>query len=153
MTNYDTNELVFVNDPKKGISSCGYQVNSLLLNTSQKPSKQIDELFNNLVVPNWTLNHGDKCPKVKERKTGNDEEEYMEIVDDNLFDKLVDLVSQDKIETAIIIQNSASPKPLKHKKTRSILKLKKKQSKENKDREKNGKKKKNKTRKKKRSKK
>lgn len=153
MTNYNINELVFVNDPQKGISSCGYQVNSLLLNTSQKPSKQIDELFNNLVVPNWTLNHGDKCPKVKERIAENDEEEYMEIVDDNLFDKLVDLVSQEKIETAIVIQNSASQKPLKHKKTRSILKLKKKQSKENKDREKMERKRKIKLGKKKRSKK
>ena len=58
-------ELIYVNDNKTGINSCGYNVNSLLFNSGISPimtlnekgdnkenNSSISSLFNNLVVPN-----------------------------------------------------------------------------------------------------
>tara|TARA_B110000305_G_scaffold203485_1_gene232470 strand:+ start:224 stop:706 length:483 start_codon:yes stop_codon:yes gene_type:complete len=94
-------ELIYVNDNKIGINSCGYNVNSLLFNSGISPiltinnkshtsSSNISSLFDNLVVPNWAL-HYEPNKTNKTNKT-NDEDNYnLEIIDDNLYDKLIDL--------------------------------------------------------------
>ena len=91
-------ELIYTNDANSGINSCGYNVNSLLFNSGISPIMTVNEnktnksnissLFNNLVVPNWALHYE---PNKIKYDTINDDESTMEIVDDNLFDKLMDL--------------------------------------------------------------
>jgi hypothetical protein len=92
-------ELIYVNDNKTGINSCGYNVNSLLFNSGISPIMTLNEknkknnstfssLFNNLVVPNWALHYEPHNSKIDPNL---DDNSSFEIVDDNLYDKLMDL--------------------------------------------------------------
>ena len=92
-------ELIYTNDNKSGINSCGYNVNSLLLNSGISPiitlnkknkenNSTISSLFNNLVVPNWALHYEPNNSKIDDNL---DDNSTFEIVDDNLYDKLIDL--------------------------------------------------------------
>lgn len=98
-------ELIYTNDKKTGINSCGYNVNSLLFNSGISPimtlnekrdnkdknkenNSSISSLFNNLVVPNWALHYEPHNAKIDSKL---DDNSTFEIVDDNLYDKLMDL--------------------------------------------------------------
>ena len=94
-------ELIYINDKKTGINSCGYNVNSLLFNSGISPimtlnekdknkenNSSISSLFNNLVVPNWALHYEPHNAKIDPKL---DDNSSFEIVDDNLYDKLMDL--------------------------------------------------------------
>ena len=94
-------ELIYINDKKSGINSCGYNVNSLLFNSGISPimtlnekkknkenNSSISSLFNNLVVPNWALHYEPHNAKIDPKL---DDNSSFEIVDDNLYDKLMDL--------------------------------------------------------------
>lgn len=94
-------ELIYINDKKSGINSCGYNVNSLLFNSGISPimtlneknknkenNSSISSLFNNLVVPNWALHYEPNNSKMDSKL---DDNSSFEIVDDNLYDKLMDL--------------------------------------------------------------
>ena len=94
-------ELIYINDKKTGINSCGYNVNSLLFNSGISPIMTLNEkdknkennysissLFNNLVVPNWALHYEPHNAKIDPKL---DDNSTFEIVDDNLYDKLMDL--------------------------------------------------------------
>ena len=98
-------ELIYVNDKKTGINSCGYNVNSLIFNSGISPIMTLNEkgdnkdknkennstfssLFNNLVVPNWALHYEPHNAKIDSKL---DDNSSFEIVDDNLYDKLMDL--------------------------------------------------------------
>lgn len=94
-------ELIYTNDKKSGINSCGYNVNSLLFNSGISPimtlnekgvnkenNSSISSLFNNLVVPNWALHYEPHNAKIDSKL---DDNSSFEIVDDNLYDKLMDL--------------------------------------------------------------
>ena len=98
-------ELIYINDKKSGINSCGYNVNSLLFNSGISPIMTLNEkcdnkeknkdnnstissLFNNLVVPNWALHYEPHNAKIDSKL---DDNSSFEIVDDNLYDKLMDL--------------------------------------------------------------
>ena len=94
-------ELIYINDKKSGINSCGYNVNSLLFNSGISPimtlnekdknkdnNSSISSLFNNLVVPNWALHYEPHNAKIDPKV---DDNSSFEIVDDNLYDKLMDL--------------------------------------------------------------
>lgn len=92
-------ELIYVNDNKTGINSCGYNVNSLLFNSGISPIMTLNKknkennstfssLFNNLVVPNWALHYE---PHNSKLDSNLDDNSSFEIVDDNLYDKLMDL--------------------------------------------------------------
>jgi hypothetical protein len=95
------NELIYVNDKKRGINSCGYNVNCLLFNSgispiltmnnaseNNKSSSTISSLFENLVVPNWALHYEPNNSKIDSKI---EDDSTFEIVDDNLYDKLMDL--------------------------------------------------------------
>ena len=96
------NELIYVNDKKRGINSCGYNVNCLLFNSgispiltmnnasenNNKSYSTISSLFENLVVPNWALHYEPNNSKIDNKIEDNS---TFEIVDDNLYDKLMDL--------------------------------------------------------------
>ena len=113
-------ELTFVNDKEKGINSCGFNVNSLLFNSGRSPimtmnckqnstndnagPNKMSSLFNNLVVPNWML-HYDQNPSENNNNNNNNtnntlsDNEPFEIIDDNLYDNLLDLMSLSNYNT------------------------------------------------------
>jgi len=127
------NELIYVNDKKRGINSCGYNVNCLLFNSgispiltmnnasenNNKSSSTISSLFENLVVPNWALHYEPNNSKIDSKIEDNS---TFEIVDDNLYDKLMDLaIYKDPIFTN---DNVIRGGKRKHTKTKSKSKSK-----------------------------
>ena len=65
-------ELVFNNDTELGIHSGGFSVNSIMLKACMSPimtvnsdqlggtNEKVSDLFNNLVIPNWTLSYNNR---------------------------------------------------------------------------------------------
>ena len=130
-------ELIYVNDNKTGINSCGYNVNSLLFNSGISPIMTLNEkcdnkeknkdnnstissLFNNLVVPNWALHYEPHNAKIDSKL---DDNSSFEIVDDNLYDKLMDLaIYKDPFfNTNNDSNNMTTGKRKKHNKTKHKL--------------------------------
>jgi hypothetical protein len=130
-------ELIYVNDNKTGINSCGYNVNSLLFNSGISPIMTLNEkcdnkeknkdnnstissLFNNLVVPNWALHYEPHNAKIDSKL---DDNSSFEIVDDNLYDKLMDLaIYKDPFfNTNNDSNNMTAGKRKKHNKTKHKL--------------------------------
>lgn len=123
-------ELVFTSDLQRGINSCGFGVNSLLMNSgispimtvnnkSNKTNTRLTDLFNNLVVPNWTLHYDSNLSsKSKSKKQENMEEDSFEIVDDNLYDKLIGLVSNERKDDYDELDEKETKKKNKYKKTK-----------------------------------
>lgn len=105
-------ELVFNNDIEGGIHSGGFSVKSIMMKAGMSPimtinnqqiggSDKVSDLFENLVVPNWTLSYnnrivGGKYKEVEHDKDNDDDD----VIDDDLHEKLLDLVKQhnDKIQ-------------------------------------------------------
>jgi len=131
-------ELIYVNDNKTGINSCGYNVNSLLFNSGISPimtlnkkdknkenNSSFSSLFNNLVVPNWALHYEPNNSKIDTELNDNS---TFEIVDDNLYDKLMDLaIYKDPFYNTNENSNNmtaGNEKRKKHKKTKHKLQKK-----------------------------
>ena len=156
-------ELIYINDKKNGINSCGYNVNSLLFNSGISPIMTLNEkgynkennstissLFNNLVVPNWALHYEPNNSKID---TKIDESSSFEIVDDNLYDKLMNLaIYKDPFFNINDDSNNMTAgneiKRKKHNKTKHKLQKNIDVKNQNKNQNKNQKKKHKKTRKK-----
>lgn len=153
-------ELIYINDKKNGINSCGYNVNSLLFNSGISPiltlnekgynkenNSTISSLFNNLVVPNWALHYEPNNSKID---TKIDESSSFEIVDDNLYDKLMNLaIYKDPFFNINDDSNNMTAgKRKKHNKTKHKLQKNIDVKNQNKNQNKNQKKKHKKTRKK-----
>lgn len=101
-------ELVFNNDKVGGIHSGGFSVNSIMMKAGMSPimtinsqqfggGDKVSDLFNDLVIPNWTLSYNNRIIggnnyKEVEHKEHDDEDD--ETIDDDLHDKLLDLVKQ-----------------------------------------------------------
>ena len=92
-------ELVFTNED--GIHSGGFSVNSIMMKAGMSPimtlnsqyggGDKVSDLFDNLVIPNWALSYGNKLGGSAYEES-NDEYESDEDIDDDLHDKLIDLV-------------------------------------------------------------
>jgi hypothetical protein len=108
MSNLGPEELIYTNNPEEGIHSGGFSVKSIMmkggmspimtLNTSEPNqtggSPQVSDLFNNLVVPSWVLSynqHGGEIKKSNKPNSDSDDSDD-EVIDDDLHDKLLDLV-------------------------------------------------------------
>jgi hypothetical protein len=112
-------ELVFNNDPKNGIYSGGFDVNSLMLkggvspimtlNSDQTGGDKVSNLFESLVIPSWVLSYGNKMDGGKYNDHDSSDESD---IDDDLHDKLLDLVRQDE---ANMKKNKKIKKTKKHK--------------------------------------
>jgi hypothetical protein len=74
----------------------------MTVNENKKDMSNISSLFNNLVVPNWALHYE---PNKIKYDSINDDESTMEIVDDNLYDRLMDLAIY---KDPLIIGNTSS---------------------------------------------
>ena len=77
MNYLDANDLVFTNDDTDGIHTGGFSVNSIMfkngispimtINDDQKGgSNLVSDMFNNLVVPNWSLSYNMSGGKYKD---------------------------------------------------------------------------------------
>jgi hypothetical protein len=103
MSYIGANELVFNNDTVNGIHTGGFSVNSIMMKNGISPimtinkeqtggSNLVSDIFNNLVVPNWTLSYDNKIGgKYKDVDIDSDEDE---VIDDDLHDKLLELVKE-----------------------------------------------------------
>jgi hypothetical protein len=104
MSYIGANELVFNNDTVNGIHTGGFSVNSIMMKNGISPimtinkeqtggSNLVSDIFNNLVVPNWTLSYDNKTFGGKHKNFDNDSDED-EVIDDDLHDKLLELVKE-----------------------------------------------------------
>jgi len=118
-------ELIYNNDGE--IHSGGFSVNSIMLknglspimtlnhnnanvntNSNQIGGDKVSDLFNNLVIPNWTLSYNYKNGAIYEggsngivynsNKKRADQEDDDEVMEEALHDKLLNLVKVDKNE-------------------------------------------------------
>jgi hypothetical protein len=117
-------ELIYNNDGE--IHSGGFSVNSIMLknglspimtlnhnnvnvnmNSIQTGGEKVSDLFNNLVIPNWSLSYNYKNGALYQgganeviynsnKKRGDDDDD--EVMEDALHDKLLNLVKVDKSE-------------------------------------------------------
>ena len=125
-------ELIYNNDGE--IHSGGFSVNSIMLknglspiitlndnnaNTIQMGGDKVSDLFNNLVIPNWSLSYNYKNGAVYEggsnavmynsNKKHDDTDD--EVMEEELHDKLLNLVKVDKTEMKnSVISNKKSSK-------------------------------------------
>lgn len=104
-------DLVFNNDIEGGIHSGGFSVKSAMMKAGMSPimtvnseqtggGNQVSDLFDNMVIPNWTLSYGNKIigGKYKEVEHNSDSED--DVVDDDLHEKLLDLVKEHETKMA-----------------------------------------------------
>jgi hypothetical protein len=102
-------ELVFNNDIDKGIHSGGFSVQSIMMKSNMSPimtlnnpdsiiggGNKVSDLFNDLVIPNWTLSYNNRIVggKYKEVEHDNDTDSDDDIIHDDLHEKLLDLVKE-----------------------------------------------------------
>lgn len=116
MTYIDANDLVFNTDNENGIHTGGFSVKSIMMKEGLSPimtinndqiggSNLVSDLFNNLVVPNWALSYynpmfgGEHKKKIIEEIFEENEEER--IINDDLHNKLLDLVKQHDLQEKI----------------------------------------------------
>jgi len=103
MSYIGANEMIFNNDTVNGIHTGGFSVNSIMMKNGISPimtinkeqtggSNLVSDIFNNLVVPNWTLSYENKIGgKYKDVHSDSDEDE---VIDEELHDKLLELVKE-----------------------------------------------------------
>ena len=104
MSYIGADELVFNNDTVNGIHTGGFSVNSIMMKNGISPimtinkeqsggSNLVSDIFDNLVVPNWTLSYHNKIfgGNNKEYMSDSDEDD---VIGEDLHDKLLDLVKE-----------------------------------------------------------
>ena len=103
-------ELVFNSDMAGGIHSGGFSVKSIMMKAGMSPimtvnnqqiggSNQVSDLFDNLVIPNWTLSYNNRMVGGKYKEVEhNESDDEDEVIDDDLHDKLLELVKQHNIK-------------------------------------------------------
>jgi hypothetical protein len=107
-------ELVFNNDTNLGIHSGGFSVNSIMLKNGMSPIMTINtdqtgggldkvsDLFNDLVVPNWALSYNTRITGGKYKEVEHeDSDSEDDIIDDDLHDKLLELVKEHNIQAKV----------------------------------------------------
>jgi hypothetical protein len=102
MSYIGANELVFNNDTVNGIHTGGFSVNSIMMKNGISPimtinkeqtggSNKVSDIFDNLVVPNWSLSYDNKIGgKYKDVDSDSDDD----VIDEDLHDKLLELVKE-----------------------------------------------------------
>ena len=106
-------ELVFNKDNNGGIYSGGFSVKSIMMKAGVSPimtvntDKQnggganVSDLFESLVIPNWTLSYGNRMTGGEynyESDKDDFSEEEDEEIDDDLHDKLLNLVREHELK-------------------------------------------------------
>ncbi len=131
-------EFVFNHDSENGIYSGGFNVNSIFmkegmspimtLNTevSQNGGSQVSDIFNDLVIPSWSFsyNGGNFNGGSFNGGSFNGGSKYDsdDVIEDDIHDKLLDLVKHHETESKHKKKNSTRKKNQKVKKSRPTKK-------------------------------
>jgi len=131
-------ELIYNNDANGNIYSGGFNVNSIMMKAGISPimtlnetnasqiggAENVSDLFNNLVIPNWSLSYNYKnLGGSNSRKDFEDEE----IITEELHEKLLNLVKATEDELKENTKKNKPHKPHKlTKKTNLLVKTNKK---------------------------
>lgn len=103
-------ELVFNNDIKEGIHSGGFNVKSIMMKAGMSPimtvnneqiggGNKVSDLFDNLVIPNWTLSYNNRLVGGKYKEIEHDDSDTDDdVIDDDLHEKLLELVKEHNTE-------------------------------------------------------
>ena len=107
-------ELVFNNDIKGGIHSGGFNVKSIMMKARMSPimtlntdqiggGEKVSDLFNDLVIPNWTLSYNNRImggnhKEYESNAHHDDSDDEDDVVDDDLHEKLLELVKEHNTE-------------------------------------------------------
>jgi len=105
-------ELVYNNDNENNIHTGGFSVKSLMMKGGMMPimarndeqnggSGQVSDLFTNLAVPSWILSYG-HISGGGMKDNGEQDFQHIqddEIIDDDLHEKLLDLVKEHNIKS------------------------------------------------------
>lgn len=130
-------ELIYNNDVNGNIHSGGFNVNSIMMKGGFSPimtlnepnasqiggAEKVSDLFNNLVIPNWSLSYNYKTLGGSlSRKESKDDDD---IITEELHEKLLNLVraSEDELK-----QKVKQTKPYKNTKKNSIVKTNRKKT-------------------------
>lgn len=111
MSYFGATDLIFNNDPLEGIHTGGFSVKNIMMKSGISPivtinneqyggSNKVSDLFSSdLVLPNWTYTYNPdvKIGGKKNQKNYSDDEDN-EVIDDELHDKLLDLVKAHESE-------------------------------------------------------
>ena len=115
------NEIIFNNDSEQGINAIGFSVDSIMLKNKISPIRTINthnlsnadlvsDLFNDLVVPNWAFTHNHRCAyddtcedeiEHHNSKYNDCDCENNDVIDDELYDRLFDLIRHNEIKTQL----------------------------------------------------
>lgn len=127
-------ELIFNNDESVGIYSGGFNVNSVMMKTGISPimtvndkqiggGENVSDLFNHLVIPNWTLSykHIMEGGIYKEREIEEISDEEDNIIDDDLHEKLLRYVEVTELKNEKENENE-NEKPIKNNQNNEIEK-------------------------------
>lgn len=112
-------ELIYNNDVHGNIHSGGFNVNSIMMKNDMSPimtwnasnasqvggALNVSDLFNNLVIPNWTLSYnykhlgGMRDINKKKQDLNDDDDDADDVITEELHEKLLNLVkaSEDEI--------------------------------------------------------
>jgi hypothetical protein len=144
MSYIEPNELIFYNDNENGIHSGGFSVNSLLMKAGMSPimtlnqnksggaGEQVSDLFNDLVVPNWSFFMPSGMTTGGKKDNYIDDSDDDDVIDEELHDKLLALATNEKA-TNEKATNEKATNENKHKKTKKVFKINKnKKSRKNK---------------------
>jgi len=138
----DSSDLVFNNDKDNGIMSGGFSVNSILMknrsspivtlnsNNEQMGGKNVSDIFNDLVVPNWALYHPNFFLKnsilTHEENDHDSDSDKDDVLDDNLHESLLEIITQQENHKAFRKKHTKRDKLTNaHKKTKKTKKIKK----------------------------
>lgn len=125
-------ELIFNNDIKGHIHSGGFNVKSIMMKAGMSPivtlntnqtggGDKVSDLFNDLVIPNWTLSYNNRIKggryKENYNKVSDDEND---VLDDDLHEKLLQLVKENNLE----VKNNNKKNTKRQKKKKSGTKKK-----------------------------
>jgi len=139
-------ELIYNNDGE--IHSGGFSVNSIMLKNGLSPimtlndsngnlsqmqmgGEKVSDLFNNLVIPNWSLSYNYKNGVVyegggndrnKKQHTYDDDDDDDGIAEEDLHEKLLNLVKVDKTEIKNNKKNTKKHLHITNKKTKKTKK-------------------------------
>ena len=141
------NDLIYNNDANDGIHSGGFNINSIMMKNGLSPImtlnsnslgdnliqqngggneiNQVSDLFKNLVIPNWNLSYNYKHGGSFVERNANYEDD--DIIEDDLHDKLLNLVKVHENEMEEMKNKKKTRKNLKNNKsfTKKLYKTKK----------------------------
>lgn len=109
MSTIGADDLIFYTDKEGEIYSGGFHVNSILMKQGlspmmtlnqdyQKGGKDVSDLFDHLVVPNWSLAFPFKQGGGIKKNLSDDNEDEDEVVSEDLHNQLLKMMSVDSSE-------------------------------------------------------